>query len=248
MHTSWERLRADARRLENEIENGLNEFAKACAALSGGVSGTLGESQWNGRLHHELERVEAQEAQLMASLRQLEETNQSMSSFAQGDQGNPALLPLLQRHHEVLAEYRIEYRRLRAGLRQLREYYELVGEQRASSPERRRGQLTVSRDHAASMTDLERGFRELESESAHMNGAHRAADASLGQSIALRDELMRQRQSFTMMFHRMTSMAESMPQLGRLITNIRRRKRRDMVMVASAAGLLSLLTILWRLL
>ncbi|KAK4532172.1 hypothetical protein CCYA_CCYA11G3029 [Cyanidiococcus yangmingshanensis] len=246
MFASWERLRADARRLENEIEDCLTDFAKACAALSGGASRTFGESQRNGGLSRELERVENLGTKLQGCLRQLEETNQFMASFAHGEHGNPALLPVLQRHQEVLAEYRIEYRRLRTGLRQLQEYYELVGERQASSPERRRSQPATGRDQARNSTDLERGLLDLESESVHVNGAHRAADASLGQSMALRDELVRQRQAFMVMFHRMTSMAESMPQLGRLITNIRRRKRRDMVMVASAAGLLSFLTILWR--
>jgi len=250
MSVSWEQLRVEARRLEGEVERSLSDFAKACAALSGSALGLVDASRRNDQVARELERVEALETRLQGCLRQLEEVNRQMTTFTQDEQGKPALLLVLQRHQEVLAESRIEYRRLRASLRQVREYFDLVGPRRVSSPERQRSQ-TKAGGGAGSLPgaapDLERGLRNLESESTHVNGAHQAVDASLGQSMALRDELVRQRQTFALMFHRMTAMADSLPQVGRLVANIRRRKRRDVLVVATAAALLSLLTILLRL-
>lgn len=230
------------------------------------ASGTDGQQ----RMAKELVQADALGSEIEALLRQLHDANEQMASLSRADgSASAALLHTLQRHREILAEHRQELRRLRGNVRSAREHAELFGNVRAEYAERRRleQQQQQQRHHGSrgegAPDDLERGVHRgddedadehgrddpsLERERQHLYGAERATDSAMGQGTALRDDLMRQRQMFASMVQRMGTVAESMPSLNRLIAHIRRKKRRDVLVLGVVIGVLLFVTLAWKLL
>ena len=252
---SWEALRGQVRRLENEVEQSLTAYAKASAALTGGAAGLNAGPTETARWTRELEAAERLGGEIHTLLIRLEEADQALSTYAHGASSSPALLHTLQRHQEVLAEYRVEFRRLRVSVRQLREYAELLsgaevagaGVDRSADGFRRSGDLESGLSGGAAGGSSNTADPILGREAAHVNGAHRSADTALGQGLALRDDLLRQRQVFASLVDRMGTAVTAMPSIGRLVSQIRRRKRRDVILVAVTTGVLSFLTLMWKL-
>lgn len=77
--------------------------------------------------------------------------------------------------------------------------------------------------------------------------ASTGADAALNAGAALREDLERQRQTFASMVARMDAVGERVPGINRLIGQIRRKKKRDVMVMALVVATLVFLTGLWKL-
>jgi Golgi SNAP receptor complex protein 1 len=80
-----------------------------------------------------------------------------------------------------------------------------------------------------------------------ISNSERGADMAINQGLTVREDLARQRQMFASMVSRMEHVSERLPRLTRLIGQIRRRKRRDLIVLCSVVALFMLFTLLWRL-
>lgn len=91
------------------------------------------------------------------------------------------------------------------------------------------------------------GFAAAEHICTEVEGLLARLDAALSAGAALREDLERQRQTFASMVARMDAVGERVPGINRLIGQIRRKKKRDVMVMALVVATLVFLTGLWKL-
>lgn len=87
----------------------------------------------------------------------------------------------------------------------------------------------------------------LRAERTALAGAGAAADAATGAGLALKEDLERQRAAFAAMVDRMDTMSDNMPGVNRMIGQIRRKKKRDVLIIALVVAVLLFFTLSWKL-
>ena len=141
----------------------------------------------------------------------------------------------LQRHQEILHDYNQEFRKTRGSVASVREYAELLSGGRAdhgkkSSPNAQGGAATEA----------------LYAERASITAASSGADTAIATGLSLKEDLERQRAMFASMVERMETMSEGLPAINRLIGQIRRKRKRDVLIVAAVVGTLCFITFTWK--
>ncbi|ORY79307.1 hypothetical protein BCR35DRAFT_304715 [Leucosporidium creatinivorum] len=137
----------------------------------------------------------------------------------------------LERHREVLSEYKRDYARTKASLRDAEQRANLLGSVRE--------EISAFKSSSnSSATDA------LLSERNHIDNSHRMADATLDQAYATRAEFAAQRAGLTGIQARMSGVVAQVPALNSIVGMINSRRRRDSVIMGSVmAG--CVLLILW---
>eukprot|EP00183_Erythrolobus_madagascarensis_P002125 CAMPEP_0185850290 /NCGR_PEP_ID=MMETSP1354-20130828/4479_1 /TAXON_ID=708628 /ORGANISM="Erythrolobus madagascarensis, Strain CCMP3276" /LENGTH=275 /DNA_ID=CAMNT_0028550951 /DNA_START=59 /DNA_END=886 /DNA_ORIENTATION=- len=274
---SWEYLRREARRIENELDAKLLAYSKLSysfsapqhttnahhnnnnssssthakstdGGLSHGSSGGLDQRQTSRDLAISSEHMEVE---LDALLAQLADVIVAMGRLTGGEGAgglnNSHSTPVsvmnhtLQRHEEILADHQRDFRRTRKTMMVAREQAELfsgAGANGSRGMDNNSGAMSGDRLQDAS----------LQAERASLASAASMADSSVGQGLSLRDELFKQRAAFASMMDRMETMGQSVPALNALIGQIKRRKKRDVLIFAFVLAALVFCTAFWKLL
>jgi golgi SNAP receptor complex member 1 len=146
----------------------------------------------------------------------------------------PALAHTLQRHTEILHDYTQEFRKTRGSVSSIRDRAELLSGASASPLK------SLAHGDSGASTEL------LYAERAALNGARVGADAAVQTGLNIKEDLERQRALFASMVERMETMSEGMPAVNRLIGQIRRKKKRDVFILAGVIGTLLFVTMTWR--
>ncbi|KDE06005.1 hypothetical protein MVLG_03687 [Microbotryum lychnidis-dioicae p1A1 Lamole] len=137
----------------------------------------------------------------------------------------------LERHREVLIEYRKDFARTKTNLRD--------AEQRANLLGSVRDEISAFKTSTnSSVTDR------LLQERGHIDNSHRMAEHTLNQAYATRQEFAAQRSGLTGIQARMNGVAAQVPMLNSVIGMINSRKRRDSVIMGSVVGV-CVLCLLW---
>lgn len=166
-------------------------------------------------------------ADMDALLTQLSAVVDSMSEL----QASPSLSHTLQRHTEILHDYNNEFRKTRASITSLKEHAELL-----SGAERPR---VVTSTAGAGLDSL---YKERTSIAMASSGA----DTAIQTGLNLKEDLDRQRAMFASMVERMETMSEGLPVVNRLIGQIRRKKKRDVLIFAAIVSTLLFITFSWK--
>jgi len=222
----WEALGKEARRLESEIDSKLVTYASFTRAESrnsfAGNKNVVADEQ---KLSAELEQL----------LKRLGQVNESMGRFlASSNNISLSQSHALERHQEILSDYIQEFRKSKAAFRSWMEKMDLL------ETNSNRGGIPPPSPQLSSQEDM------LWKERNSLAASERGADMAINQGLAVREDLVRQRQIFANMVTRMEHVSEKLPRLNRLIGHIRRRKRRDLIVLCSVVALLMLLTLFWR--
>lgn len=139
----------------------------------------------------------------------------------------------VQRHSEILHDYNKEFRKTRKSVASLRDSAELFSG--ATVPRQSPPQASVSAADA------------LHAERVALAGASTAAESAAGAGMSLKEDLERQRAMFASMVERMETMSEGIPAVNRLIGQIRRKKKRDVLILSAVIASLLLVTFSWKL-
>ena len=146
----WEELRRQARVLENEVDAKLVSFSKLCANYTSGAtarkyhstgprpgaSSEGGDSVLVSRVNSDQQfensarELEQQLSRLSRIIDQMSAHLQNLpaaSNISNGTQSGAALLHTVQRHRDILADYRHEFQKTKANIMSLRERSELMG-------------------------------------------------------------------------------------------------------------------------
>lgn len=138
----------------------------------------------------------------------------------------------VQRHSEILHDYNKEFRKTRKTVASLRDSAELFSG--ATLPRQSPPQAAMSAADA------------LHSERIALAGASSAAESATGAGLSLKEDLERQRAMFASMVERMETMSEGIPAVNRLIGQIRRKKKRDVLILSAAIAVLLFATFSWK--
>ena len=239
----WDTLRKDARRLEAEADGKLGAASK----LVGG-SGA-----------HDGDEAEARLDELDALLARIADVSEAMQA-AVGSAGD-ARSHVAARHRDRLAEHRQarvltckathsccshvaflyetqELRRLRASSTASREHAALLGTRRGGGDASLHG-VTVVPGGATASSSLMRERAGLASGSSQL-------DDVLGQAHASAAQLAAQRSLFGEMGAKMSTLGARFPALNSAVTEIRRKRSRDSIILASVVGGCTLLLLVFR--
>mmetsp|Transcript_6746 Transcript_6746/g.12059 ORF Transcript_6746/g.12059 Transcript_6746/m.12059 type:complete len:290 (-) Transcript_6746:1948-2817(-) len=280
--TSWESLRKEARRLENEIDNKLVGYSKLVVSLSSASnsihhtnhsvssSNSTQKSSQNSVQSEGLTQrrhgqdgssvasmtagVEMMGIELEALLERLSEVVDSMSMSASTSSPelgtdqimsssvpqSPAFTHTLQRHREILSDYRNDFRRTKGILSTARERNEFFGG--GSKMKNQSGNMNGSVSSSGNVGSVDA----LYAERAALMGSNVGVDSALDKGVSLRDELERQRQNFASMMERMEAASERLPAVNRIIGQIKRKKRRDVLILGVSIVALILFTLIWK--
>ncbi|POY72581.1 hypothetical protein BMF94_4408 [Rhodotorula taiwanensis] len=133
----------------------------------------------------------------------------------------------LERHRDVLAEYRRDFQRTQTSLRDAEQRANLLGSVREEIS-------AFKSASGASVTDSLLGERD------RIDNSHRMADDTLSQAYATRAEFAAQRSSLSNIQSRMNGVAAQVPGLNSVIGMINSRRRRDSVIMGSVLGVCTL--------
>ncbi|GAA5866600.1 hypothetical protein JCM3774_004026 [Rhodotorula dairenensis] len=133
----------------------------------------------------------------------------------------------LERHRDVLAEYRRDFQRTQTSLRDAEQRANLLGSVREEIS-------AFKSANGASVTDS------LLAERGRIDNSHRMADDTLSQAYATRAEFAAQRSSLSNIQSRMNGVAAQVPGLNSVIGMINSRRRRDSVIMGCVLGVCTL--------
>ncbi|GAA5968160.1 hypothetical protein JCM8115_001760 [Rhodotorula mucilaginosa] len=133
----------------------------------------------------------------------------------------------LERHRDVLAEYRRDFQRTQTSLRDAEQRANLLGSVREEIS-------AFKSATGASVTDS------LLAERGRIDNSHRMADDTLSQAYATRAEFAAQRTSLSNIQSRMNGVAAQVPGLNSVIGMINSRRRRDSVIMGCVLGVCTL--------
>ncbi|GAA6000261.1 hypothetical protein JCM10207_007929 [Rhodosporidiobolus poonsookiae] len=134
----------------------------------------------------------------------------------------------LDRHRDVLAEYRRDFQRTQASLKDAEQRANLLGSVREEIS-------AFKTATGSSVTDA------LLAERGRIDNSHRMADDTLSQAYATRAEFAAQRSGLSQIQSRMNGVAAQVPGLNSVIGMINSRRRRDSVIMGSVMGVCTLL-------
>eukprot|EP00163_Fabomonas_tropica_P034773 TRINITY_DN981_c0_g1_i7.p1 TRINITY_DN981_c0_g1~~TRINITY_DN981_c0_g1_i7.p1 ORF type:complete len:177 (+),score=23.29 TRINITY_DN981_c0_g1_i7:214-744(+) len=157
-------------------------------------------------------------------INKLSEVNDRMAQVM-GNSGGASNMHTLQRHREILREYRQEFNKTKSNIKALREHAELLSSVKRDADSYKNGTN-------ASRTD------NLLRERNAIGLGDREADDVIGKASAAREMLRQQRTAFGNMMGKIGTVGSGLPVIGTLIGNINNRRTRDQMILGTIIGIL----------
>jgi len=228
---NWEGLRKQARSLENEIDLKLVAFSKLGTNYSSSSKGAKGgdKAPLLGGGDSKLEDVQGELNDLLAKLSQV---NEDMSGFAvgAGSGQSAAIHHTLQRHTEILQDYRQEFNKTASNIAAIVEREDLLSSVQSDISDYRNKQ-------SGAMDSLQ---REME----HTRNSERLIDEQISIALETRESLVSQREILKAVQTKLNDLTNKFPMINNLVNKINFRKRRDTIILGVVIGL-CLVFMLW---
>jgi len=232
---NWEDLRKEARVLENQIDVKLIELSKLGTSLksplsSNGYDDPAKKPLLSGDEENTSNSFELLTDEIDQLLSNLESVNTSMNDWTENHAPSAATHHTLQRHKEILIDYKQEYFQTKNNIATQVKRQELLGSNKTQS----------NGDYSG--PDFRMNM--LLKESEHARNSERLIDDQISLAIEARDTLVNQRQTFKAIQTKLNDISNRFPMINNLVQKINLRKRRDAVIVAVVIGL-CLTFLLW---
>ncbi|KAF2349489.1 hypothetical protein FHG87_019756 [Trinorchestia longiramus] len=223
---SFEELRRRARQLEGDIDAKLVAFSKLASSY-GSHKSPSPNSDATPLLSSD-DQYEMLSGEITQLLSALAEVNERLSNCSPGSA--VAHLHTVQRHRDILQDYRNEFQRTSSTIKSRRERDQLLG----SGNGRKNGSLAgVSR----------RDFYLKESE--HLHSSDRMVDEQISIAVETRDHMKSQREAFKLIQTKVNDLSNRFPMLNTLMNKINLRKRRDSIVLGLVIGLCLAFMLWW---
>jgi len=232
---NWEDFRKEARLLENQIDLKLIELSKLGTSLKSplapkGYDDPAKKPLLSGDEENASSSFEILTDEIDQLLSNLESVNTSMNEWTENHAPSAATHHTLQRHKEILIDYKQEYLQTKNNIATQVKRQELLGSNKIQS----NGDFSGP-DFRMNM---------LLKESEHARNSERLIDDQISLAIEARDTLVNQRATFKAIQTKLNDISNRFPMINNLIQKINLRKRRDAVIVAVVIGL-CLTFLLW---
>jgi len=226
---NWEGLRKQARSLENDIDLKLVDFSKLGTNYSSRKPG--GDQQPLLGADSRLEELQEELGDLLAKLGQV---NEDMSGFAEGVGAgqSAAIHHTLQRHTEILQDYRQEFKKTASNIAAIVEREDLLNSVQAD--------ISDFRENGKRGQAMDSLQREME----HTRNSERLLDEQISLALDTRESLFSQREVLKAVQTKLNDITNKFPMINNLVQRINFRKRRDTVILGLVIGL-CLAAMLW---
>lgn len=200
---SWQELRREATRLEDQVDVRIVALGKAGTASTGGDSQAI--------------ELMSQDAQQL--LDKLTEVNNLLSEKLNADtNASQTMKHYTQRHQAILSDYCLEFERTQQNIRRQRDRAELLTSVRKDINSYR----SSGQDKAADLY-----LKEHE----HIINSERLAEETLNVASTAKEVLLGQRNSLRGIGSKLQNTTQRFPVLNNLVQKINLRKRRDAVVL-----------------
>ncbi|XP_043587646.1 Golgi SNAP receptor complex member 1 isoform X2 [Bombus affinis] len=216
----WEDLRRQARHLENEIDAKLVAFSKL-----GVNSGSKLVNADEEPLLDEEHVFDNMASEIEALLAKLFSINERMSKL---QPNGAAMLHTMQRHKDILKDYKLEFNKIRNNFDARRDREDLLGSVRKE----------------IDVTGLNRREMYMK-ENQHIHNSDHLLNDQISIAMETRDHLMTQRQTFKRIQTRLNDISNRFPAVNSLVQRINLRKRRDSLIVGLIIGFCTFLMLLY---
>jgi len=221
---NWEGLRKQARSLENDIDTKLVAFSK------------LGTNYTSVKLNEDKQpllggdsRIEDLQGELDDLLNRLGQVNEEMSNYAVGvgSGQSAAIHHTLQRHNEILQDYRQEFKKTASNIANIVEREDLLSSVQSEISDYRNKE---NGKRGQAMDSLQ---REME----HTRNSERLIDEQINIALDTRESLVSQRELLKAVQTKLNDITNKFPMINNLVNKINFRKRRDTIIVGVVIGL-----------
>ena len=221
--TDWEKLRQHARQLENEIDSKLMSFSKLC-------SNYLARDQSSYHLSIDtlstasVLSFDTMSMEIEKLLEKLSDMNKGMADAIPALLGsNAAASHTLQRHNEICQDYRREFERTKANLRNF---------------QTREDRLIHSNVHDTDSRRLN-GRRQdhFIREGERLHDMDRSVNEVVDRALNLKQDLFHQRRFLMNVTHKVKSLANRFPLMNNMLQKIRIKKRKDSLVLGFVIAL-----------
>ncbi|CCA67747.1 related to SNARE protein of Golgi compartment [Serendipita indica DSM 11827] len=214
---TYESFRRQARTLESVLDSKMATYSRLGTSLGAHDMSDL-ESGSN-------DRWSDLEAEIEGLFEKLTETVEEMAALLNNPSSPPtqSMLHTVQRHRDVLQDYKTDYRRTKTNLQHAFDRANLLNNVRSD--------IESYKTAHSSTTDA------LLAERNRIDSSHRMTDDILAQAYETRAEFGRQRASIAGINARMGNVISSMPGIDSLLGMIRTRRRRDAVIMGVVFGI-----------
>jgi len=227
---SWESLRKQARSLENEIDVKLVSYSKLGTNYT---RNNHGPADQQPLLPEGDSKIDTLGTEIEGLIEKLSSVNESMAEFATNSGQSAAIHHTLQRHTEILQDYRQEFRKTAANIAAIVEREDLLSSVHNDI-----------NDYKAKDGKVNKRMDALLRESEHTRNSERLIDEQINIALETRDSLVNQRVAFKAIQTKLNDLTNKFPIINNLVNRINFRKRRDSIILGCIIGL-CLVALLW---
>eukprot|EP00095_Tigriopus_kingsejongensis_P005002 snap_masked-scaffold139_size317827-processed-gene-0.8 protein:Tk05002 transcript:snap_masked-scaffold139_size317827-processed-gene-0.8-mRNA-1 annotation:"golgi snap receptor complex member 1" len=222
-------IRFQARQIENQIDVQLVAFSQL-GTNYGRQSGPPPASDQVPLLAEPSNEFEETAQGISGLLARLSQINEGMSDLATGQGPSAAIHHTLQRHRDILLDYRQEYHKTKANIEAVMEREDLLSSVHRDINEYRHG-VSGGGGRANNRMDL------LLQETESARNSERMIDDQINIAIEARESLVSQRIAFKAIQTKLNDIANRFPVINSLVQRINLRKRRDTIILGLIVGL-----------
>jgi Golgi SNAP receptor complex protein 1 len=226
--TEWEDLRKQARQHENEIDAKLMSFSKLCSNYvahdQNDTSSTTSTSSSFEALSIEIEKL----------LERLSDINKRMSDVVPSLLGpSSAATHTLQRHHEILQDYRREFERTTVNIRNFQSREDLLMNNKTNNSDITTAGLSSRRQDYY--------LREM----GHLSNSHKTIDTNLELASMIKKDLSDQRRYFLNITTKVNAIANRFPLVNNVLQKIKVKKRKDSLVLGFVIAICLIILLLY---
>jgi len=226
--TEWEDLRKQARQHENEIDAKLMSFSKLCSNY---VAHDQNETSTTTSTATSFETMSIEIEKL---LERLSDINKRMSDVVPSLLGpNSAATHTLQRHHEILQDYRREFERTKANIRNFQNREELLIHNNTNNSD-----ITTT---GLSSRRQDYYLREM----GHLSNSHKLIDTNLEMASMIKKDLSDQKRYLLDITTKVTSIANRFPLVNNVLQKIKIKKRKDSLVLGCVIAICLIILFLY---
>jgi len=167
-------------------------------------------------------------------LQRLSDINDGLNEWANSGGGGPSSVAgqhTLQRHRDILQDYRQEFNKTRSNVASIIERHDLLDSVRKDITDYQRN-MKGTQGNASN-----RRMEILLKENEHARRSERMIDEQINIAVESRETLMNQRVAFKAIQTKLNDISNRFPMINNLVQKINMRKRRDTIIMGSVIGL-----------
>ncbi|CAF2112827.1 unnamed protein product [Rotaria magnacalcarata] len=231
--TDWDDLRKQARQLENEIDTKLMSFSKLCSNYVA-RDHTTNHLGIDSPITSTSTSFETMSIEIEKLLERLSDINKCMNEAIPTLLGpNTAAAHTLQRHHEICQDYRREFERTKANIRNFQTREDLLMNNNNNNSDMNSTGLSSRRQEYYSR------------ETGHLNSSHKLMDRNLEMASLLKKDLSDQRRYFMSITHKVKNLTNRFPLMNNILHKIKIKKRKDSLVLGFVIALCLIILLLY---